>query len=425
MVRGIGKRVDVFVKQLEEVMTSARCVSQWTAAAGGGAGQGGAGYEILMLLYFEAVRECLMVKRVAMGWLLRRVNPGRGDGGGDVDKIVELAAMIRCTVADSHLALEADGAGLWWQKVALDLYAFSVCARWLRASDESRPLVEEIEALRGCLRGGDQLRFAAGQDGGAEGRDAGLEAMLAVLERSSDGGTNDPRGAHRGGGGGCAWLQLVNHAVCLFWPRDPQATSAVGNAVGEGGKEAGVRAEMAGIYAEIVSPAASGLQSHPYEMDPRLPYKFRLEIDVRGMANNRIDAISVLLTLADGSWQLLAFHQEDTIRPDSNEEDRANGQHLTRTVTNGDTCAELGRGWMEWAGAGPVCRVRGHCYLEISEAWSRAGFVHMQAARVVSGVDATVLALFGQPNVCLLGPSRRFLVLPEEKARTAPSKVLA
>ena len=63
--------MDVFVKQLEEVMTSTQCVSQWTAAAGGGAGQGGAGYKILMLLYFEAVRECLMVKRVAMGWLLR------------------------------------------------------------------------------------------------------------------------------------------------------------------------------------------------------------------------------------------------------------------------------------------------------------------------------------------------------------------
>jgi len=44
---------------------------------------------------------------------------------------------------------------------------------------------------------------------------------------------------------------------------------------------------------------------------------------------------------------------------------------------------------------------------------------------VLSGVDALVLGIFRSANVCALGPSRRYLLLPEEKARIAASKILA
>ena len=37
------------------------------------------------------------------------------------------------------------------------------------------------------------------------------------------------------------------------------------------------------------------------------------------------------------------------------------------------------------------CRLRGYCFVEISEPWSRAGFVQMQPVRVLTGLDAQVL----------------------------------
>jgi hypothetical protein len=37
-----------------------------------------------------------------------------------------------------------------------------------------------------------------------------------------------------------------------------------------------------------------------------------------------------------------------------------------------------------------ACRVRGFVYLEISEPWTRAGFVQMQPVRVLTGLDAQV-----------------------------------
>jgi hypothetical protein len=43
----------------------------------------------------------------------------------------------------------------------------------------------------------------------------------------------------------------------------------------------------------------------------------------------------------------------------------------------------------------------------------------------VGGTDVQVLQLFAARNVCPLGPARRFLFLPEETARIAPSKVIA
>ena len=71
------------------------------------------------------------------------------------------------------------------------------------------------------------------------------------------------------------------------------------------------------------------------------------------------------------------------------------------------------------------CRLRGHCFLEISEPWSRAGWVRMQPVRVLAGTDAQVLHLFATRNVCPLGSARRFLFLPEEKVRVAASKIVS
>ena len=56
------------------------------------------------------------------------------------------------------------------------------------------------------------------------------------------------------------------------------------------------------------------------------------------------------------------------------------------------------------AGRSPsgACRVRGFVYLEISEPWTRAGFVQMQPVRVLTGLDAQVCV--GFRRVCASTP---------------------
>ena len=56
------------------------------------------------------------------------------------------------------------------------------------------------------------------------------------------------------------------------------------------------------------------LQSHPFEMDPRLPFKFALEIEVRGLRDSCHAGLGVLMLTPDGSSQLLALHIDDVVR---------------------------------------------------------------------------------------------------------------